>query len=72
MSGAGEGRRGRRYLSVSLPASLLEEVERVVGELGYWPNKTAFIREAVMEKLERYRRELEARRAYKENEGSDV
>ena len=63
MSGAEEGRRWRRYLSVSLPASLLEEVERVVGELGYWPTKTSFVREAVVEKLERVKRELEARRA---------
>jgi len=63
MSGAGEGGRRRRYLSVSLPASLLEEVERVVGELGYWPTKTSFVREAVVEKLERVKRELEARRA---------
>jgi Arc/MetJ-type ribon-helix-helix transcriptional regulator len=63
MSRAGEGRRGRRYLSVSLPSSLLEEVERVVGELGYWPTKTSFVREAVVEKLERVKRELEARRA---------
>jgi Arc/MetJ-type ribon-helix-helix transcriptional regulator len=64
MSGAGEeGERRRRYLSVSLPSSLLEEVERVVGELGYWPTKTSFVREAVVEKLERVKRELGARRA---------
>lgn len=66
----GEGR--RPYLSISLPASLVEEVERVVEGLGYWPNKTAFIREAVMEKLERYRRELEARGAHKETEEPGV
>jgi Arc/MetJ-type ribon-helix-helix transcriptional regulator len=67
-----KGERRRPYLSISLPASLVEEVERVVEGLGYWPNKTAFIREAVMEKLERYRRELEARGAHKETEGSGV
>jgi hypothetical protein len=44
----------------------------VVEGLGYWPNKTAFIREAAMERLERYRRELEARGAHKENEEPGV
>ena len=37
----------------------MEEVERVVRELGYWPTKTAFIREVVMEKLGRHKKELE-------------
>jgi len=50
------------FSSISLPTPLINEIERVVRQLGYWPNKTAFIREAVMEKLERYRKELEARR----------
>ena len=58
-----EKKRGRGpFLSVSFPTPLLREVERIVDELGYWPNKTAFIREAVMDKLDRHRRELEARR----------
>lgn len=50
------------FSSISFPTALIKEIEKVVNEFGYWPNKTAFIREAVMEKLERYRRELEARR----------
>lgn len=54
---------GRRpYKSISFPSSLLEKVDEVVEELGYWPTKTAFVREAVLEKLERYKKELEARR----------
>ena len=44
---------------MSLPSSLVDEVEKVVGNLGYWPTKTDFVREAVLEKLERYRREAE-------------
>ncbi|MGQ9552159.1 MAG: hypothetical protein ACUVUE_07015 [Candidatus Bathycorpusculaceae bacterium] len=52
----------RPYSSISLPAALVREVERVVEELGYWPAKTHFIHEAVLEKVERYRKELEARR----------
>lgn len=49
------------FSSISFPTPLIKKIEKVVEELGYWPTKTAFIREAVMEKLERHRKELEAR-----------
>jgi metal-responsive CopG/Arc/MetJ family transcriptional regulator len=49
------------YKSISIPARLLEEIEKLVEELGYWPTKTAFIREACLEKLERHRKELRER-----------
>ena len=49
-------KKGRsEFRTVSLPASLVEEVEKVVDGLRYWPTKTDFVREAVLEKLERYR-----------------
>jgi Arc/MetJ-type ribon-helix-helix transcriptional regulator len=51
------------YSSISLPAALVREVEEVVKELGYWPEKSAFMHEAVREKLEKCKKELEARRA---------
>ena len=44
------------FSSVSLPAPLLREVEDVVRVIGYWPTKTAFIREAILEKLEKYKK----------------
>jgi len=53
------------FSSISFPTPLINEVERVVNELGYWSTKTAFIHEAVMERLERYKKELEAQRAHK-------
>ena len=49
-----KGRRRLPYRSISLPARLIEEIEGVVKELGYWPTKTAFIREACLERLERH------------------
>jgi Arc/MetJ-type ribon-helix-helix transcriptional regulator len=49
------------FSSISFPTPLVNEIEKVVKEFGYWPTKTAFIREACLEKLERYRRELAAR-----------
>lgn len=57
--------RGRGVFStISLPTSLVEEVERIVEEFGYWPRKTDFVREAVVQKMERYK-ELEQRSALK-------
>jgi Arc/MetJ-type ribon-helix-helix transcriptional regulator len=47
----------RVFSSVSLPTPLLETIQGVVNKVGYWPNKTAFVREACLEKLERYRKE---------------
>ncbi|MEM3627357.1 MAG: ribbon-helix-helix domain-containing protein [Candidatus Bathyarchaeia archaeon] len=45
----------RSFCSVSLPAPLIKKIEKVVGKLGYWPTKTAFIREACLEKLDKYK-----------------
>ena len=53
------------FSSISFPTPLVKEIEKVVEEFGYWPTKTAFIREACLEKLERYRKEIEARRRIK-------
>lgn len=49
-------RRRLLYSSISIPTPLLNEVEKVVKAFKYWPTKTAFIREACLEKLEKYRR----------------
>jgi len=48
------------YTSISLPSPLVEHIEKLVrDELGYWPTKTAFIREACLEKLEKHGVKLE-------------
>jgi len=43
------------FSCISLPTPLIREVEKVVEELGYWTTKTDFVRQAVLEKLERCR-----------------
>lgn len=64
MKRAREAKKARGFFSsISFPTPLMKEVENIVEMLGYWPTKTAFIREAIMEKLERHRKELEARRS---------
>ena len=51
-------KKGRRdFSSVSLPTPLIEKIEEVIDELGYWPTKTAFVREASLEKLDKHRKE---------------
>jgi Arc/MetJ-type ribon-helix-helix transcriptional regulator len=47
----------RAFSSVSLPTPLVEGIQKVVNKVGYWPTKTAFVREACLEKLDRYRKE---------------
>ena len=60
---AGKGR--GHFSTISLPTSLVEEVEKIVEGFEYWPTKTDFIREAVLEKLEKYRKELDAEKRVK-------
>lgn len=59
MNGREEKRKRRlRYSSISIPTSIVGEIEKLVKELGYWPTKTAFIREACLEKMEKHRNAL--------------
>ena len=49
----GKGR--GEFRTISLPAALVEEVEKVVERLHYWPTRTDFVREAVLQKLKKYK-----------------
>jgi len=55
-------REGTRFATVSLPTPVIEEIERLIVELRYWPTKTDFIRQAVVEKPERFRKKPEEKR----------
>ena len=59
-------RKGAKFATISLPVRLIEEIESIVETFGYWPTKTSFVREAVLEKLGRFKKELEERREVKE------
>ena len=43
-----------------MPSKLVRRVEKTVREFKYWPTKTDFVREAVLEKLEKYENRLES------------
>lgn len=40
-----------KYVTISIPVALAEAIDELNEELGYWPSRGAFTREAVLEKL---------------------
>lgn len=57
----GERRRKRKveFSAVSIPKSILMEIDELIERLGYWPSRSAFVREACLEKIERELKRLE-------------
>ncbi|MBS7654170.1 MAG: ribbon-helix-helix domain-containing protein [Candidatus Bathyarchaeia archaeon] len=48
------GRRTRiMFGAVSVPIPVLEEIDDLIEDLGYWPSRSSFVREACLEKIER-------------------
>jgi Arc/MetJ-type ribon-helix-helix transcriptional regulator len=48
----------RKYSTVSIPTRIAEDIDRLIEELGYWPSKGAFVREACTEKIWKERRKI--------------
>jgi Arc/MetJ-type ribon-helix-helix transcriptional regulator len=40
-----------RYATVSIPKAIAEKINYLIDELGYWPSRSAFVREACLEKI---------------------
>jgi len=49
--------------TVSLPLSLIEQIDFLIEKLGYWPSRSAFVREACLSKIKEYRGEVGGRQA---------
>jgi Arc/MetJ-type ribon-helix-helix transcriptional regulator len=49
----------RKYATVSIPTRIAEDIDRLIEELGYWPSKGAFVREACTEKIWKERRKIQ-------------
>jgi len=43
--------REKRYVTVSLPVGIVKAIDALMEELGYWPSRGAFVREACLEKI---------------------
>ena len=52
-----------KYVTVSLPVGIAKAVDSLIGDLGYWPSRGAFVREACLEKIREERRRLRELRA---------
>jgi Arc/MetJ-type ribon-helix-helix transcriptional regulator len=46
------------YVTVSIPVAIADDIDGLIGELGYWPSRGAFVREACIEKIRRERERL--------------
>ena len=47
-----------KYVTVSIPEGIARDIDKLIEELGYWPSRGAFVREACMEKIWAERRKL--------------
>lgn len=47
-----------KYVSISLPTGISNEMDKLIDELGHWPSRGAFVREACLEKIREERRRL--------------
>ena len=41
----------RKYVTVSIPTAIADDIDELLRERGYWPSKGAFVREACIEKI---------------------
>jgi len=41
----------KKYITVSISIKIIEDVDALVEELGYWPSRSAFVREATLAKI---------------------
>ena len=42
-----------KYVTVSIPRPIAERIDFFIDELGYWPSRSSFVREACLEKFKR-------------------
>ena len=47
-----------RYVTVSIPKAIAAKIDLLIGELEYWPSRSAFVREACLEKISKEERRL--------------
>ena len=49
------------YVTLSVPKSIADEIDKIMDKLGYWPSRSAFTREACLEKIHREKQRLDGR-----------
>lgn len=51
-------KRKGKYVTISLPKGIADEIDRLIDELRYWPSRGSFAREACLEKIREEQRRL--------------
>lgn len=46
-----EEKKKRKFGGASIPMGIVEEIDKLIKDLRYWPSRSAFIREACLEKI---------------------
>jgi Arc/MetJ-type ribon-helix-helix transcriptional regulator len=59
----------RGYVTISLPKAITDAIDELIEELGYWPSRGSFAREACLEKIREEKRKL---RELRENTGKPI
>jgi len=58
-----------KYATISIPRGIANIIDELIEELGYWPSRGAFVREACLEKVrEEQKRLMELRDSKKETD----
>ena len=47
-----------KYVTVSIPVAIAGDIDELIKALGYWPSRSAFVREACLEKIREERQRL--------------
>jgi len=40
-----------KYVTVSIPKAIADEIDFLIGELGYWPSRSSFVRESCIKMI---------------------
>ena len=54
-----------RYVTVSIPKAIARKIDNLIEVLGYWPSRSAFVREACLEKISGEERRLRELRGFR-------
>ena len=61
-----------KYATVSIPRGIAEAIDELIEELGYWPSRGAFVREATLLKvMDEQKRLLELRKSREPKNGDE-
>ncbi len=41
-----------KYTTASIPTGVMDDIDELIEELGHWPSRSAFVREAALTKIQ--------------------